>query len=233
VLREASPDMRRFLVGTSLLERIVPPHAFALFAADEPPPRRRRCAGGSRRHTTSACLAGAASQAAVFATTLLREFLLASDARRPRPESRDAPAGRRRRRSATPAHLLPSLPRRRCARRRRSRPRALRARRPRHGSWGAAAGIVAQLEGHTTGPDIEVILALQEIEEGRLPKPSTASKPSTFDTVGPTTPRPRPPWAPSATLVEWGLGCVYLNGAGHQAIQKHPSSSEPSWKAIA
>jgi DNA-binding SARP family transcriptional activator len=38
------------------------------------------------------------------------------------------------------------------------------------GTWGAAAEIVSQLAGHTREPEIEVILALKDVEDGRLPE---------------------------------------------------------------
>jgi hypothetical protein len=36
------------------------------------------------------------------------------------------------------------------------------------GAWGQAAEIVAALRGATAAPDVQVILAMEEIEEGRL-----------------------------------------------------------------
>ena len=190
VLREATPGMRRFLVGTALLERIVPPHAVALFAADEPPPSEEAL----RERITEAYDVGLLGRRGESSHgfryhPLLREFLLRQLTQEASPDEiremhvRVAVAAERDAWLTSCRHYIAAGALADAARVLvRSVLVALGT-----GSWGAAAEIVAQLEGHTTEPDIEVILALQEIEEGRLPEALDRLEAIDLDTVGPTT----------------------------------------------
>jgi len=190
VLREATPGMRRFLVGTSLLERIVPPHTVALFAADEPPPSEVAL----RERITEAYDVGLLGRRGESSRgfryhPLLREFLLRQLTQEASPDEiremhlRVALAAERDAWLTSCRHYIAAGALADAARVLvRSVLVALGT-----GSWGAAAEIVAQLEGHTTEPDIEVILALQEIEEGRLPEALDRLEAIDLDTVGPTT----------------------------------------------
>jgi DNA-binding SARP family transcriptional activator len=170
VLREATPEMRRFLVGASILERIVPAHVAALFAADEPPPAAEDLRSRIHEAYETGLMARGDQAAGSFRFhPLLREFLsrqLASTTSA--DDIRDMHL-----RIARAAELdawLTSCRHYLAAGHETDAARVL----VRSvliaigtGTWGAAAEIVSQLAGHTREPEIEVVVALEDIDAGR------------------------------------------------------------------
>jgi DNA-binding SARP family transcriptional activator len=171
VLREATPEMRRFLVTTSLLEHIVPGHVAALFAADDPPPTD----DGLRSRIQEAYETGLIGRGDPAAGSfrfhpLLREFLsrqlvLSTSAEDIRDmHLRIAGAAEHDAWLTSCRHYLAAGREREAARVLvRSVLVAVGT-----GTWGAAAEVVSQLAGHSREPEIEVVVALEEIDAGRL-----------------------------------------------------------------
>jgi len=171
VLREATPEMRRFLVGTSLLERIVPAHAAAIFASDDPPPTaddlRLRI---HEAYETGLIARGDPAAGSFRFHPLLRDFLsrqLTLDAsatdisdmhvRIARAAERDAWL------TACHHYLAAGLDDDAARVLVRSVLVAVGT-----GTWGAAAEIVSQLSDQRREPEIEVILALKDLDDGRV-----------------------------------------------------------------
>jgi ATP/maltotriose-dependent transcriptional regulator MalT/DNA-binding SARP family transcriptional activator len=171
VLREATPEMRRFLIGTSLLESIVPGHVAALFAADDPPPDDKILRSRIQEAYETGLVGRGDPAAGSFRFhPLLREFLSrqlvlstsADDVRE--MHLRIAGAAEHDAWLASCRHYIAAGREREAARVLvRSVLVAVGT-----GTWGEAAEVVSQLAGHSHEPEIEVILALKEVEDGRV-----------------------------------------------------------------
>ena len=171
VLREARPDLRAFLVRSSILEPVVPELVIAAMSDLARPPSDADVRALIRRAYEVGLLSkrDAASGAFRF-HPLLREFLQGQLAR----ESSASDLAAIHVRVAQVAepedwlvacrHYLAGADQASAVRLLdRSVLTAVGT-----GAWGQAAEIVAALRGATAAPDVEVILAMEEIEEGRL-----------------------------------------------------------------
>ncbi|MFI5255209.1 MAG: hypothetical protein ACHQ15_07115, partial [Candidatus Limnocylindrales bacterium] len=160
VLREARPEMRRFLMGTSLLERIVIGHVAALFAADDPPPSEDLLrARIQEAYETGLIGRGDLAAGSFRFHPLLREFLvrqLASTTSAAEIRDMHVRIARAAEHDAwltACRHYLAAGEDREAARVLvRSVLVAVGT-----GTWGAAAEIVSQLTDRTDAPEIEVI----------------------------------------------------------------------------
>ena len=171
VLREARPDLRAFLVRSSILDPVVPAFVSAVMADLPRPPADADVRDLMRR----AYEVGLLSRRDVTSGTfrfhpLLREFLEGQLAQELSPDELIA-AHLRVARAAESEDWLVACRHYLAGDDQASLVRLL----DRSvltavgtGAWGQAAEIVAALEGATAAPDVEVILAMEEIEKGRL-----------------------------------------------------------------
>ncbi len=169
VLRELTPPLRRFLVGSSILERIVPRHVVAIFAAEPEPPTDTVARGWIDAADDLGLMGrrGESGRGYRF-HPLLREFLLRQLERDVGPEviramhQRVARAAEGQDWLAACHHYLeggePS--------------NAIRVMGDSllvaigTGAWGMAATILDRLGDEPDAPAVQVILALREIQQG-------------------------------------------------------------------
>ncbi|MGH2967172.1 MAG: hypothetical protein ACRDMH_17575 [Solirubrobacterales bacterium] len=171
VLREASPEMRRFLVCTSLLDRFVPEHVSAIFATDDPAPSQSQL----RRRLGEAYENGLIGRGDLASSgfrfhPLLREFLarqlIATESATDIKEMhlRIARVSERDSWLTSCRHYLAAGDDSDAARVLvRSVFVAVGT-----GTWGAAAEIVGQLADQRSEPEVEVVIALEEVDAGRV-----------------------------------------------------------------
>lgn len=171
VLREARPDLRAFLIRSSLLDPVVPAFVLAAMADLPRPPSDADVRDLIRRAYEVGLLSRRDATGAAFRFhPLLREFLEGQLAEELSPDQLAA-AHLRVAGAAEPEDWLVACRHYLAGDDQASVVRLL----DRSvltavgtGAWGQAAEIVAALSGATAAPDVQVILAMEEIEEGRV-----------------------------------------------------------------
>ncbi len=173
VLREARPNLRAFLVRSSVLDPVVPSLVVAAMADLAEPPSEEAVRDLIRRAYEVGLLSRRDATSGTFRFhPLLREFLEGQLVQEMRTDDvaelhlRVARASEGEDWLAACRHYLVGLDQASAVRLLdRSVLTAVGT-----GAWGQAAEIVAALEGAAAAPDVQVILAMEEIEQGLLPR---------------------------------------------------------------